>query len=220
MLLFLDSALPNEIEFALEQWDIDGVTTNPRHVATTGRPHRAVYQEIAERVAGTDKPVSVEVNPHLTDWSRMVAEGLELAAISPNFVIKVGASDDGFRAVRELSAQGVRTNLTLVFSVAQAWHAARSGATYISPFIGWKETHGDDGVGLVADVAQMLAQHGYTSQIIAAAVRNASHMAAAAISGAHCVTAGAAVIKESFLNPYTDMGVKLFSEAWDRTPGG
>ncbi|MFV0444822.1 MAG: transaldolase family protein [Planctomycetaceae bacterium] len=220
MLLFLDSALPKEIEFALDQWDIDGVTTNPRHVATTKQPHQVVYKEIAKLVEGTDKPVSVEVNPHLTDWREMVNEGLKLAEMSPNFVIKLGASDDGFRAVRELAAKDVRTNLTLVFSVAQAWHAARNGATYISPFIGWKETHGDDGVELVAEVAQMLAIHNYPSQIIAAAVRNAGHMAAAAVNGAHCVTAGAAVIKDSFNNPYTDMGVKVFSDSWDQTPKG
>lgn len=218
MRLFLDSALPDEIEFALENWDIDGVTTNPRHVATTGRPFLEVMQTIARLVAGTDKPVSVEVNPHLTDWSAIVRQGEELAALSPNFVVKVGAGEDGFRAARELAAKGVRTNVTLVFSVAQAWHAARSGATYISPFIGWKETHGDDGLGLVADVAQMLAVHTYPSQIIAAAARHASHMAAAALAGAHCITAGAQVIRESFRNPYTEMGVKIFSDAWDQTP--
>lgn len=218
MLLFLDSALPDEIEFALEQWDIDGVTTNPRHVATTGRPFLSVMQEIAKVVQGSDKPVSVEVNPHTTDWAEIVREGIELAELSPNFVIKVGAGDDGFRAVRELTAKGIRTNVTLVFSVAQAWHAARSGATYISPFIGWKEAHGDNGVELIGDVAQMLAVQDYPSQIIAAAVRNSEHIAAAALAGAHCVTAGAAVIKESFRNPYTDMGVKIFGDAWNETP--
>jgi transaldolase len=218
MRLFLDSALPDEIEFAFEQWNIDGVTTNPRHVAATGRPFLDVLSEIARIVQGTDKPVSVEVNPHLTDWSDLVKDARRLAELSPNFVIKIGVSDDGCRAVRELAAQGIRTNVTLVFSVAQAWQAARSGATYVSPFIGWRETHGDDGLQLVSDVAQMLALHDYPTQIIAAAVRNSGHIAAAVLAGAHCMTAGAAVIRESFTNPYTDMGVKIFSDAWDQTP--
>ena len=218
MQLFLDSALPDEIEFALEHWDIDGVTTNPRHVAATGRPFKAVMEEIGELVEGTEKPVSVEVNPHLTDWTDIVHEGEKLAELSPNFVIKVGASEDGFRAVRELGDREIPTNVTLVFSTAQAWHAARSGASYISPFLGWREAHGDSGLELINDVCQMLTTHGYPSQVIAAAVRNAEHIAAAAVAGAHCVTAGASVIRDSFRNPYTEMGVRVFSEAWDETP--
>jgi transaldolase len=218
MKLFLDSALTDEIASAIEHWGIDGVTTNPRHVATAGKPFLATLREIAGVVQGTELPVSVEVNPHLTGCREMVDEGLRLAEISPNFVIKVGAGESGFEAVRRLTEQGIRTNLTLVFSVAQAWHAARCGAAFISPFIGWKEAHGDDGLQLVADVAQMLTLHDYPSEIIAAAVRNSEHIAAAALAGAHCVTAGAAVYRDSFRNPYTDMGTKIFSDAWDATP--
>ncbi|MEZ6066561.1 MAG: transaldolase family protein [Planctomycetaceae bacterium] len=218
MRMFLDSAKVDEIRFALEHWDIDGVTTNPRHVAATGRSQAAVLEEIAALFAGTDKPVSVEVNPHLTDWREIVAAGEQLARMSDNFVIKVGASDAGFRAVRELSSRGIPTNLTLVFSVAQAWLAARGGATYISPFIGWKEQFGDDGQQLVADVAQMLSMHGYPSQIIAAAVRTGEHVRSAALAGAHCVTAGRDVYADVCNNPYTDYGVKVFGAAWDATP--
>jgi transaldolase len=218
MKLFLDSALTEEIAHALEHWDIDGVTTNPRHVATTGMTFPAVLKQIAGVVQGTDKPVSVEVNPHLTGWKEIVEEGQRLSALSPNFVVKVGASEDGFRAVRELSSRGIRVNVTLVFSVAQAWHAARSGAAYVSPFVGWKETHGDDGVQLLSDVVNMLSVHGYPAEVIAAAVRNSEHIAAAALSGSHCVTAGVTVYRDSFKNPYTDYGVKIFSDAWDATP--
>jgi transaldolase len=220
MLLFLDSALPDEIAAALEEWDVDGVTTNPRHVAAAGRPLHALLRDIARLVEGTDKPVSVEVNPHLTDWREIVREARQLAELSPNFVVKIGAGEAGFRAASELSRLGVRTNVTLVFSVAQAWHAARSGAAYVSPFIGWKETHGDDGMQLVADVAQLLHVQDYPTQVIAAAVRNAQHIAAAALAGAHCVTAGAGVIRDSFRNPYTDLGVQVFGDAWNRTPPG
>lgn len=218
MRMFLDSAKIDEIEHALSAWNIDGVTTNPRHVANSGKPFRRVLAEIAELFAGTDKPVSVEVNPHLTDWKEIVSEGLALAKISPNFVIKAGVGEAGCRAICELAAQGIRTNATLIFSVAQAWHAARSGATYVSPFLGWKEAHGDEARNLIAEVKLMLSQGGYPTQIIAAAIRNSRQLAEAALAGAHCVTAGFSVYEESFRNPYTDMGTAVFGQAWDATP--
>ena len=219
MRLFLDSAKIAEIEHGLEVWNLDGVTTNPRHVRDSGKAFRPVIEEIAERFAGTDKPVSVEVNPHLTDWEEIVDEGLQLAEISPNFVIKVGASEMGFRAIRELAERGVRDNATLIFSVTQAWHAARAGAAYISPFLAWKEAHGDSASELIAQIARMLSNYDYTSQIIAAAIRNSQQMANAAVAGAHCVTAGFAVYKDSFRHPFTTMGESIFQEAWDATPG-
>lgn len=217
MKLFLDSAETDEIAEGLAHWDIDGVTTNPKHVATSGKSRQQVLGEIAKLVDPTEIPVSVEVDPHLQRWEELVEAGRRLAALSPNFVIKVGASEDGFRAVRELAGEGISTNVTLVFSVAQAWHAARSGAAYVSPFIGWKEQHGDDGLELIADVALMLQSHAYSTQIIAAAIRNSRQIGLAAIAGAHCVTAGAAVYRDSFRNPYTDMGHEIFGRAWDAT---
>ena len=218
MKLFLDSAKTDEIKHGLEMWDIDGVTTNPRHVQVSGKPFRTVIEEIAELFAGTDKPVSVEVNPHLTDWEKIVEQGTELAKISPNFVIKVGASEGGFKAIRELTAQGVPVNATLIFSVTQAWHAARGGAAYVSPFVGWKEQHGDHADSLIPEVSAMLDNFGYPSQIIAAAIRNSRQIADAALAGAHCVTAGFAVFEQSFGNPYTNMGDKMFQDSWDATP--
>lgn len=218
MKMFLDSAQTSEIEHALEAWQIDGLTTNPRHVQSSGKSFRRVLEEIAQLFAGTSKPVSVEVNPHLTDWKAIVREGIELASLSPNFVIKVGASEAGFRAIRELTGDGIRTNATLIFTTAQAWHAARCGAAFVSPFLGWRDQHGDDSAALVGDIARMLANGGYTTQILAAAIRNARQIAEAAMAGAHCVTAGFAVYQESFRNPYTDMGEKLFGAAWDATP--
>src|SRR5262245_42282139 len=137
MKLFLDSAITDEIKHALAVWDVDGFTTNPRHVQASGKPLLRVLDEIAKLVAGTHKPVSVEVDPRLTASRRIVEEAISLAGMSPNFVVKVGASESGFRAVRELARRGVRTNVTLVFSAVQAWHAARCGATYVSPFLGW-----------------------------------------------------------------------------------
>jgi transaldolase len=216
--LFLDSAITDEIKHALEVWDVDGVTTNPRHVQTSGRPLLPLLEEIAGLVAGTDKPVSVEIDPRLTDWEAVVAEGLKLAALSPNFVIKVGASEPGFKAVRELTRRGVRTNVTLVFSTAQAWHAARSGATFVSPFLGWKDAHGDDGGSLLPEILAVVRAHAYPTQVIAAAIRNARQIAEAAVAGAHCVTAGFPVYQESFRNPYTTYGEQLFGAAWDAIP--
>jgi transaldolase len=178
-----------------------------------------VLAQIAELFGGTEKPVSVEVDPHLTDWREIASQGRELARLSPNFVVKVGCSEGGLRAARELAAAGVRVNVTLVFSVAQAWHAARAGAAYISAFLGWKEQHGDSACSLVRDIRAMLDQHGYQSQIIAAAIRNAQQIAVSAMTGAHCLTAGLSVYQDSFKNPYTTMGEQIFQQAWDATPG-
>ena len=218
MKMFLDSAKVGEIKHALAMWDIDGLTTNPRHVRDSGKPFRSVIAEIADLVADTKKPVSVEVNPHLTDWQEIVREGLTLSKISPNFVIKVGASETGFRSIRELTDQGVRVNATLIFSVAQAWYAARSGAAYISPFLGWKEQHGDAADTLVSQIRTMLNNGDYSTEIIAAAIRNSRQIADAAVAGAHCVTAAFTVYQDSFRNPYTNMGEKIFQNAWDETP--
>jgi transaldolase len=217
MYLFLDSAHVHEIKHALEVWDADGFTTNPRHVQASGKPRLRVFEEIADLVAGTTKPVSVEVDPRLTDWETIVDDGLTLAAMSPNFVVKVGASEPGFRAVRELARRGVRTNVTLVFSAAQAWHAARSGAAFVSPFLGWREQFGDDATALTGEVLTVLGRSGYPTKVIAAAIRNARQLALAATAGAHCATAGFAVYQDSFRNPYTTMGEELFGDAWDAT---
>ena len=218
MKLFLDSAKTDEIKHALEMWDVDGVTTNPRHVRDSGKPFRKVIAEIAKLFAETEKPISVEVNPHLTDWKEIVAQGVELSKLSPNFVIKVGAGEGGFKAIRELTGHGVRCNATLIFSVAQAWHAARAGAAFISPFLGWKEQHGDEADMLIHEIRTMLDNYGHSAEIIAAAIRNSRQVGEAAVAGAHCVTAGLAVYQDSFSNPYTNMGEEMFQDAWDSTP--
>ncbi|MBX6313992.1 MAG: transaldolase [Isosphaeraceae bacterium] len=217
MKLFLDSANLDEIRHALDLWDIDGLTTNPRHIKNSGQPFWRLIEEIAELFEGTNKPVSVEVNPRLTAWEAIVDNGLRLAAISPNIVVKVGAGEAGFKAVRELASRGVRTNVTLVFSIAQAWHAARAGATYISPFLGWKEAHGEDTSAFLPQVVRMLAAHRYPTQVIAAAIRNARQIGEAAAAGAHCCTTMFEVWRDSFRSPFTDMGHELFGAAWDAT---
>lgn len=218
MKMFLDSAKTDEIKHALEVWNIDGVTTNPRHVRAAGQPFRKTLKQIAALVEGTDKPVSVEVDPHLAEHDQIVAAARELAALCPNFVIKVAASEAGFRAIRTLGEARIRTNATLVFTTTQAWHAARAGAVFVSPFLGWKEAHGDDTENLIAEIRSMLDYGGYQTEILAAAIRNSRQIGLAAALGADAVTAGFDVYGDSFRNPYTDMGNDVFGAAWNETP--
>ena len=217
MKFFLDSAQVDEIEYGLEMWDIDGITTNPRHVQVSGKPFISVVKEIGGLVAGTDKTVSVEVNPHLEDYELMVAEGEKLSSISDNFVIKLPATEPGFKAVEQLKLKGIRSNLTLVFSAAQALQAMRMGAYFVSPFIGWKEANGEETINFIAEITAIRDNFAFQTEIIVAAVRNARQMVEAAVTGADIVTAGFAVYKDAFRHPYTDEGLQKFISFWDQT---
>jgi transaldolase len=217
MKFFLDSAIVDEIKYALDMWDIDGVTTNPCHVQVSGKPFMTVINEISEIFAGTDKPISVEVNPHHDDWKEMVAEGKKLAALSPNFVIKLPATEPGFKAIAVLKEEGIRVNLTLVFSATQALQAMRMGAYFVSPFIGWKESNAEETLSFVSEVATIRDNFGYDTEIIVSAVRNGRQMADAAVAGADIVTAGFAVYKDAFDHPYTHVGLGKFQSFWDQT---
>lgn len=218
MKFFLDSAHVSEIEYALKMWNLDGVTTNPRHVQSSGKPFMSVIREIGKLMAGTDKPVSVEVNPHHTDYEKMVAEGEKLAAISPNFVVKLPATEAGFKAVAVLKDKGIRTNLTLVFSTSQALQAMRMGAYFVSPFIGWKESNGEEITSFIEEIVTVRENYGFSTEIIVAAVRNGRQIVDSALSGADIVTAGLAVFKEAFDHPYTALGLQRFQDFWDQTP--
>ena len=218
MKFFLDSAKTDEIEYALEMWDIDGVTTNPRHVQVSGKPFMKVIREIATIFEGTDKPISVEVNPHLDDWKEMVAEGKKLAAISPNFVIKLPATEPGFKAVFELAKDDIKSNLTLVFSAAQALQAMRMGASFVSPFVGWKESNGEEITHFIDEVSAIRDVYGFETEIIVAAARNARQITNSAVVGADIVTAGIPVFQDAFAHPYTDVGLGKFQSFWDQTP--
>jgi len=217
MKYFLDSAITDEIKVALDMYAVDGVTTNPRHVQTAGKPFMTTIREIAEIFKGTELPVSVEVNPHYTDWKEMLTEGKKLAAISPNFVIKLPATEPGFRALRALRAEDIRVNLTLVFSGSQALQAMRLGATFVSPFIGWKESSGEETVRLIEEIVAMRDNYGFESEIIVSAVRNGRQIVESAVAGADIVTAALAVFKDSFSHPWTDEGLKRFCNFWDQT---
>lgn len=217
MKFFLDSAMVDEIEYALDAWDIDGVTTNPRHVQVSGKPFLHAVQEIGSLMSGTEKTVSVEVNPHIMDTMEMVAEAEKLAALCPNFVIKLQCVDPAFKAVRMLAERGIRCNVTLVFSAAQALQAMRSGAYYVSPFIGWKESNSEEVYGFIAEVVEIRDNYDFNTQVLVAAVRNGRQIADAAVLGADIVTAGLAVYKDAFAHPYTDFGIEKFISFWDQT---
>ena len=146
----------------LQMWNLDGVTTNPRHVQVSGKSFLRVIREIGELFIGTDKTVSVEVNPHHTEFEAMVAEGQKLAAMSPNFVIKLPA-EASFKAMMSCKKRGVRTNLTLVFSAAQALQAMRMGAFYVSPFIGWKESNGEEVQSFIQDIVAIRDNYGFNA---------------------------------------------------------
>lgn len=217
MKLFLDSAMVDEVKFALEYFDIDGVTTNPRHVQVSGKPFLSVIQEIGELMKGTDKTVSVEVNPHLSDYNEILKEARKLAALSPNFVVKLQCMEPTIKAIPALAADGIRVNMTLVFSAAQALFAMRAGAYYVSPFIGWKESNAEEVESFVEDIVQMRDNYGFGTQVLVAAVRNGRQIVNSAVAGADIVTAGLAVYRESVEHPYTQMGIQRFSSFWDKT---
>ena len=217
MKFFLDSALTDEIAYAIDAFDIDGVTTNPRHVQVSGKPFLTVIKEIAKLVEGTEKTVSVEVNPHIMDTDQMIAEAEKLAAISPNFVIKIQCVEPAFKAISTLAQKGIRVNCTLIFSAMQALQAMRSGAYYISPFIGWKESNAEDIARFIDDVVIIRDNYGFETEIIVAAVRNARQIVDAAALGADIVTAGLAVYQAGFEHPYTQKGIQTFIDYWDQT---
>ena len=217
MKFFLDSAIVDEIQYALKAFDIDGVTTNPRHVQVSGKPFLTVVQEIAKLVEGTDKTISVEVNPHYMTFEEMVPEAQKLAAISPNFVIKIQCIEPAFRAIEALAKQDIRVNCTLIFSAMQALQAMRSGAYYVSPFIGWKEANSEETRGFIEDLVDIRDNYDFNTEIIVAAVRNARQIIDSAVAGADIVTAGLTVYQDGFYHPYTQEGIQKFISFWDQT---
>ncbi len=220
MQYFLDSAKIDEIQYAAQNWGIDGITTNPRHILASGKPFLKVIREIAQVFEGKEFPISVEINPHLAAARDIVAEAEKFAALSKNFVIKIPCNEQGLVAARELKSRGVKTNVTLVFSAAQALQAGRIRSDFVSPFVGWKETHGEDCTQFIQDIVSIYKRYGFKTQIIVAAMRNGKQIIEAARAGADIVTAGFDVYKDSFHHPFTDMGLSVFTSAWDKTEIG
>ncbi|MGL5049195.1 MAG: transaldolase family protein [Fusobacteriaceae bacterium] len=223
MKYFLDSAKLDEIEYAYENYGIDGVTTNPRHIMLSGKPFLKVIEDLAQWVKDKDIvgyenfPISVEINPNLTKWEDMVEEGQKIAAYSTNFIIKIPCIEQGLIAARKLEAKGVRTNVTLVFSPSQALPVGKLGAKFVSPFVGWKENSGEDTTQYIQDIIDIYSIYEFDTEIIVAALRNGKQIADAAKAGADIVTCGLDVYKASFEHPFTEYGLSVFRKAWDET---
>lgn len=217
MKYFLDSAKIEEIRYAYANWGIDGVTTNPRHIMLSGKPFQTVIKELATEFEGIDFPISVEINPHLTQSSDMIVEGRYISSLSSNFVIKIPCTEQGLIAARTLEKEGVRTNVTLVFSPSQAIPVGKLNAKFVSPFVGWKENSGDDAFDYIEDIVKIYQNFDIKTEIIVAAVRNGYQIAKAAKIGADIVTCGFDVYKESFEHPFTTYGLGVFTKAWDET---
>ena len=228
MKYFLDSAKMDEIKYAYGTFGIDGVTTNPKHIMLSGKPFLKAIQDIAdwvkaEGLEGCEKfPVSVEINPHIDNAEEMVAEGKKISAISPNFVIKIPATEAGVTAARKLERQGIRTNVTLIFSPAQAILPAKNGSKFVSPFIGWKEANGEDCREYIKNIVDIYKNYGFygKTEIICAAVRTPKQMVDCAVAGADIVTAGLEVYRDSMKHAYTTQGIGTFIDAWDNTVTG
>ncbi len=213
MKFFIDTADINEIKAAMEMGLIDGVTTNPTLVSKTGRPFLEVAKEIVETVPG---PVSLEVVS--LDTQGMVDEAKQLAKLGDNVVIKIPMTTEGLRAVKILSAEGIKTNVTLVFSPLQALLAAKAGATYVSPFVGRLDDIGHDGMELISQVVQIYENYGFETEIIVASVRHPQHVLQAALIGADIATIPFKVIKQLAKHPLTDIGIERFLEDWAKVP--
>ena len=211
MKLFIDTANVSEIrEMA---WLVDGVTTNPSLVAKEERAFRDIIAEICELVDG---PTSAEVISLETE--QMVSEGRELAAIHENIVIKIPMTEAGMKAVKLLSAEGIRTNVTLVFSANQAMLAAKCGATYVSPFVGRIDDMGGDGMGLIAEIQECYQHYVFPTEILVASIRHPRHLLDSALIGADIATVPYGVLKKAFDHPLTDLGIQRFLKDWEGVP--
>jgi transaldolase len=213
MKFFVDTADTAEIRELAATGLLDGVTTNPSLVAKTGRNFIDVIKEICSVVDG---PVSAEVTA--TDYDKMVAEGRRLADVAKNVCVKVPLTSSGLKACKTLSQAGIKINVTLCFSAAQAILAAKAGATFISPFVGRLDDVGSDGMELIADIVQIYANYpAFTTEVLVASVRHPIHVVEAAKMGAHVATVPPNVLKQMFNHPLTDKGLAAFLADWAKT---
>lgn len=210
MKLFIDSANIDEIK-DINSWGvICGVTTNPSLIAKEGR----VFEEVVEQIANlVDGPISAEVIS--LNSEEMVEEGRELAKIHPNIIIKVPMTKEGLKAVKILKEEGIKTNVTLIFSPTQALLAARAGASYVSPFVGRLDDIGNDGIYIVKDIVEIFQMHNIDCEIIAASIRHPIHVADSAKAGADIATIPYKVFMQMLSHPLTDIGIDKFLKDWE-----
>ena len=207
MRFFIDTANVDEIRKANDMGIICGVTTNPSLIAKEGRDFKQVISEIASIVDG---PISGEVKATTTDAEGMIAEGREIAKIHPNMVVKIPMTVEGLKAVKVLSAEGIATNVTLVFSAAQALLAARAGATYVSPFLGRLDDISMPGIDLINDITEIFGMHDIQTEIIAASVRHPIRVIDCTKAGADIATVPYKVLVQMTKHPLTDQGIEKF----------
>lgn len=211
--MFLDTANVNEIREAWDMGVISGVTTNPTLVAREGR----IFEDVLREIAGiVDGPISAEVVSLKAD--KMVQEARDVAGWHHSIVIKIPMTPDGMKTVKTLSGEGIRTNVTLVFSAAQALLAAAAGATYVSPFVGRMDDVGNEGLAVVRDIAEIFDIHGIPTKIIAASIRHPMHVIEAARAGAHIATVPFGVLMSMLKHPLTDVGIARFLKDWEGIP--
>ena len=213
MKLFIDTANVDEIREANDLGVICGVTTNPSLIAREGRAFEEVVREITTIVDG---PISAEVISLEAD--KMVEEAVPLSKIHKNIVIKIPMCAEGLKAVKRLTAMGIKTNVTLIFSSAQALLAARAGATFVSPFLGRLDDIGQTGMTLIDEIVEIFETHGIGTEIIAASIRNPIHVIDAARAGAHIATIPYGVIKQMIGHPLTTNGIERFLKDWESVP--
>jgi transaldolase len=211
MQFFLDTANLEEITKAWNMGVISGVTTNPSLVAKEGKDFHALLRDVTGIVDG---PISAEVIA--LDTEGMLAEARILAGIHPNIVVKIPMTPEGLAAVKSLASEGIKTNVTLVFSAVQALLAARAGATYVSPFLGRLDDIGENGLKLLEDILDIFTVHNLDTKVIAASIRNPVHVTEAARIGADCATIPFNVLGQLFKHPLTDIGIERFLADWKK----
>lgn len=213
MKFFIDTANIEEIKKATSMGLVDGVTTNPTLVSRENRPFLEVIRDICEVVDG---PVSVEAVSMTAD--DLIPEARKLSQIHPNVVVKIPMTLEGMVAVRQLEREGIRTNVTLVFSPNQALLAMKAGASFISPFVGRLDDVAHEGMDMVADCLEIIENYGFTSEIIVASIRHPLHVLTAARMGAHIATIPYKVMVQLSKHPLTDVGIDRFLKDWEKVP--
>jgi transaldolase len=211
MKFFIDTANIEEIKEAAQLGILDGVTTNPSLVAKEGMDFLELLNEIVQLVDG---PISAEVVS--TDYDGIMKEAHDLAKINDNIVVKVPLIKEGLKAVKSLSSQGIKTNVTLCFSPSQALLAAKAGATYISPFVGRLDDVSNSGMEIVGQIVQIYENYGYQTEVLVASIRHPMHLVEAALMGADVATMPFAVINKLFNHPLTDIGLEKFLNDWKK----
>lgn len=211
MKFFIDTANIEEIKKGLELGMVDGVTTNPSLVSKEQRPFSDILADICALVDG---PISAEVVS--LDAEGMVVEARELAKIHDNIVVKVPMIEEGLKAVKRLTAENIKTNVTLVFSSTQALLAAKAGATYVSPFVGRLDDISQDGMELISDIMTILRNYGFSTEVIVASVRSPMHVVQSALIGADIATIPYKVIAQMARHPLTDIGMEQFLADWEK----